>query len=78
MSKRSPSRHRDALALVMVTSALFSQGCYERVVRTRGFGADQYNVAEPYQENSKMDDWIFGQRPTKNNSRLGNSPRASE
>jgi hypothetical protein len=37
-------------------------GCYERVVGARGLGADQYKVSEPYQENSKIDDWIFGEQ----------------
>ena len=38
------------------------QGCYERVVGARGLGASTYNISEPYQENSKLDDWIFGER----------------
>ena len=46
-------------------------GCYTRVVSARGFGADQYEVSEPYQENSKLDNWVFGERPQRaNHSRL--------
>ncbi len=37
-------------------------GCYERVVNAKGLGAEQYEVSQPYQENSKLDDWIFGER----------------
>jgi len=44
-------------------------GCYERVVGARGLGADQYTVSEPYQENSKVDDWLFGSRTTTKPSR---------
>ncbi len=35
-------------------------GCYERTVSARGLGADNYDISDPYQENSKVDDWIFG------------------
>lgn len=45
------------------------QGCYERTVSARGMGADQYDVSEPYQENSKIDDWIFGERPSSTRNR---------
>ena len=37
-------------------------GCYERVTRASGFGADQYQVSEPYQRNSAVDDWLFGKQ----------------
>lgn len=48
-----------------------ASGCYSRVVSAKGFGADQYQVSEPYQENSQIDDWMFGDRPQHpNNSRL--------
>jgi hypothetical protein len=46
------------LGLALITCTL--GGCYERVVRAKGFGADQYNVAEPYQESGQLDEWIFG------------------
>lgn len=57
-------------AFVMVGAAatvavLGLGGCYERVVAARGLGADQYTISEPYQENSKVDDWIFGERKTQ-------------
>lgn len=54
-------------------AAMALAGCYERVVSARGFGADQYQVSEPYQENSKVDDWVFGERPSgRNNTKLKN------
>jgi hypothetical protein len=53
-------------SLALSTIALFAlaalQGCYEQVVRADGLGADTHEVAKPYQENSKLDDWIFGER----------------
>lgn len=57
-----------ALGGVMLGAA---GGCYERVINAKGLGADQYQVSEPYQENSKLDDWIFGpQQPKKSKSLL--------
>lgn len=48
-------------------------GCYERTVAVRGLGADNYDVSEPYQENSAVDDWIFGpQDQSKKNRSLIN------
>lgn len=41
-------------------------GCYQRVVRAKGLGADQYNVSEPYQESGKVDEWLFGSPGPKN------------
>jgi hypothetical protein len=32
-------------------------------------GADQYDVSEPYQENSKLDDWLFGERETSSRNK---------
>jgi hypothetical protein len=44
-------------------------GCYERVVRAKGLGADNYNVSEPYQESGKVDEWIFGSPGGSNKQR---------
>ena len=46
-------------------AATLLAGCYSRVVSAKGFGSDQYQVSEPYQENSALDDWVFGERPKK-------------
>jgi hypothetical protein len=55
------------LSLVLLALVATLQGCYERVVSVRGLGGSTYNVSEPYQENSKLDDWVFGERPDPNN-----------
>jgi hypothetical protein len=44
----------------LISSALSMSGCYTRVTRASGFGADQYSVSEPYQRTSALDDWIWG------------------
>lgn len=54
----------------MVWTAGGMGGCYQRVTRARGLGADTVQVSEPYQENYKIDDWIFGSEERQNNSRL--------
>jgi len=48
------------IAAVLATCGM--TGCYQRVTRATGFGADQYQVSEPYQRNSAVDDWIFGKQ----------------
>ena len=74
----SASLRRALLPLALLSSLLLA-GCYQRVVRAKGFGADQYNVAEPYQESGKLDEWVFGTPgPTQkrtNNTKLPPSPR---
>jgi hypothetical protein len=47
------------LALGCVACLLLG-GCYERVIRARGPGAERIGVSEPYQENYPIDDWLFG------------------
>lgn len=64
-----PSKFRSSVVLGLALSAgvvacLSAGGCYKRVVAARGLGAGAYDVSEPYQENSKVDDWVFGERPT--------------
>lgn len=64
-----PSKLRSAVVLGLVLSAglvacVSAGGCYKRVVAARGLGAGAYDVSEPYQENSKVDDWVFGERAT--------------
>ncbi len=50
------------LAIAACAAAVFAGGCYHRVVGAKGLGAGAYDVSEPYQENSKADDWVFGER----------------
>jgi len=65
------------LAIVAVLAACGLTGCYERVTRASGFGADQYQVSEPYQRNSAVDDWIFGkqEKGTPSGSRIPPTPQ---
>lgn len=61
------------LALLAITAV--QQGCYKRVVGVRGLGGSTYDVSEPYQQNSKIDDWVFGERPDPNNKIKTYTPR---
>jgi hypothetical protein len=63
---------RTASATAILLIALCTiPGCYERTVRATGLGADQHDVSEPYQENSKVDDWLFGKKQeTRRNGSL--------
>lgn len=63
---------------VLCAGVIGMAGCYERVVAARGLGADQYTVSEPYQENSKVDDWLFGPRDAGKPSRRLQQPPQSE
>ncbi|MCC6320901.1 MAG: hypothetical protein IT438_05620 [Phycisphaerales bacterium] len=58
-ARRAPVVAAGALAVVLASTLT---GCYERVVSAHGFGADQYNVSEPYQSQSAVDDWLFGKQ----------------
>jgi hypothetical protein len=48
--------------LGVLACALVAGGCYQRVVGAKGLGAGAYDISEPYQENSKVDDWVFGEK----------------
>lgn len=64
---RLPSGRRCVCVLVLgvlCSAVLVEQGCYRRVVGARGLGASNYEISQPYQENSRMDDWVFGEKPT--------------
>ena len=57
--------HRLALSLLtiaLVLAAGSQQACYHRVVGVRGLGGGNVEVSEPYQQNSKIDDWVFGEQ----------------
>ncbi len=47
-------------AAALLLSVVAMSGCYERVVKAKGLGADSVTVHDPYQENSKLDNWLFG------------------
>jgi len=51
-----------AVVLVVTLGGLaLLPGCYRRVVDARGPGADRYNVEEPYQQDSRLDAWFYGE-----------------
>lgn len=66
-----------AIGLVAGVFVCSLTGCYQRVTRATGFGADQYTVSEPYQRNSAVDDWIFGKqdRSPSTGSRIPPTPQ---
>ncbi|HMN41448.1 MAG TPA: hypothetical protein PKE29_11430 [Phycisphaerales bacterium] len=63
MTTRCPNRASFAVAvLALLACAAALPGCYQRVVGAKGLGAGAYDISEPYQENSKVDDWVFGEK----------------
>ena len=56
--------------LALMACACLLPGCYKRVVRAKGLGADTVAVSEPYQESSKIDDWMFGKEEHQSKSLL--------
>lgn len=64
----STSAARLSIGVLAGLCACSMTGCYERVTRATGFGADQYQVSEPYQRNSAVDDWLFGKQATSKSS----------
>jgi len=64
--------------MVLLFAASMQGGCYQRVTRATGFGADQYNVSEPYQQSGTVDDWFWG-KPAQSQpgSRLPPSPSSN-
>jgi len=79
-NRRTQLRATGSAALVatfgLAICAACASGCYQRVTRASGFGADQYEVSEPYQRNSAVDDWIFGKqdRTPSSGSRIPPTP----
>lgn len=61
--RKTPSTWAAALVLTLGCLAVLP-GCYRRVVDARGPGADRYAVEEPYQQNSRLDEWFYGDRPS--------------
>jgi hypothetical protein len=74
-----PSRRQTAAARLLIATILGAgliglAGCYERVVGARGLGADQYTVSEPYQSDSAVDRWLFGEQRSSGPSRRLSPP----
>lgn len=55
-----------AAAVLVVIGA--SAGCYSHVVGARGVGADTVQIEEPYQQDTKLDEMVYGPRPSKGRS----------
>lgn len=51
---------RMAAVLCAAAAAAGLAGCYERTVKTRGFGTTGVRVERPYQESNAVDDFLFG------------------
>lgn len=75
---QTPSRNhicvctRLALGLVIALTPLVCSGCYRRVIRASGPGATSIEVSEPYQEQSALDRWIYGEDERKQSGTLLN------
>ncbi len=68
MQRRTRTRIFMALlTLPLLAVAALQQACYQRVVGVRGLGGSTYDVSEPYQQNSRIDDWMFGPQVDPNN-----------
>jgi hypothetical protein len=67
LTRRSSARSAVLFALALGAAGAMcvsTGGCYRRVVGARGLGAGAYDISEPYQTNSKVDDWVFGEKPS--------------
>ncbi len=58
-----------AAGVVLGAAMLMSTlgGCYSRVVGASGPGASQYNVQEPYQKDTWIDEQVYGEREKRPN-----------
>jgi hypothetical protein len=45
-------------------------GCYRRVIGAKGIGADQYEISEPYQKDTRVDRWFYGSESRRGGSKL--------
>jgi len=72
---RASTRWTKLVAVGLAVAVLGAGGCYRRVVDARGPGRDQYEVSEPYQQDSKLDRWYYGERSDRRGgSRLDDRP----
>jgi hypothetical protein len=53
------------LALAALAAVVCLSGCYERVVSARGLGAERIQTEEPYQQDSTVDRWFYGEKEEK-------------
>lgn len=50
-------------ACAALAGAALSGGCYRRVIYAHGLGSENVQVEQPYQQNTQVDNWIFGDLP---------------
>lgn len=62
-----------ALAATLVVTGMTMPGCYSRVVGAKGLGADQVQVEEPYQQDTQIDEFVYGPGTPRNGSKLKES-----
>lgn len=61
--------HLAGIGFVLGAAVVLSTlgGCYSRVVGASGPGASQYNVQEPYQKDTWIDEQVYGEREKRPN-----------
>jgi hypothetical protein len=59
--------------MVAVLALCPLEGCYERVVRAKGFGADQMNVQKPYASDTVLDRTLMGPVPASGERKVKSS-----
>lgn len=57
---RASVRRVSAGAALALAALGAMSGCYERTIRSTGFGPGQPAVQKPYQESNPVDDLLFG------------------
>lgn len=50
-------------ACAVLAGAALSGGCYRRVIYAHGLGSENVEIEQPYQQNTQVDNWIFGDLP---------------
>lgn len=55
MTRSKPTPRITAALAILSLCTLFTTGCYERVVSSRGFGADSTPLSRPASERSSSD-----------------------
>lgn len=58
------------LALLTAAAVGGLGGCYRRVTGASGIGADQYEISEPYQKDTRVDRWFYGSESRRGGSKL--------
>lgn len=73
-SSLRPAASRTAVLAITLVAVASLAGCYERVVGARGPGAGAVRVEQPYQSDSQLDRWIFGEETTPRHNQPRSDP----